>query len=103
MRGMRPPGECAFHHIRYATRTHAADTVITGTYLDGANTRRLLRALATLFNGALSKDVMSRAQRRHPALPWAYLPRKDLAGSGIPCEVKNHPDWVRCTSFHLVD
>jgi hypothetical protein len=33
-------------------RTLVADALIAGTYLAGTNTRRVRRALGTLFNGA---------------------------------------------------
>ena len=44
----------------YQRRTQAADALIAGAYLAGTNTRRVRRALATLFNGAIGKDVVSR-------------------------------------------
>jgi len=44
----------------YQRRTQAADALIAGAYLSGTNTRRVRRALATLFNGAIGKDVVSR-------------------------------------------
>lgn len=48
----------------YQRRTVAADTVIATTYLAGTNTRRVRRALATLFGGAVSKDTVSRTWRK---------------------------------------
>jgi putative transposase len=44
----------------YQRRTKAADAPIAGAYLSGTNTRRVRRALATLFRGAVSKDTVSR-------------------------------------------
>ena len=48
----------------YQRRTAAADALIAGTYLAGTNTRRVRRALATLFGGAVSKDTVSRVWRK---------------------------------------
>lgn len=44
--------------------TLAADALIAGSYLAGTNTRRVPRALTTLFGGAVSKDIVSRARRK---------------------------------------
>jgi len=43
----------------YQRRTVAADALIAATYLAGTNTRRVRRALTTLFHGAVSKDTVS--------------------------------------------
>jgi hypothetical protein len=48
----------------YQRRTVAADAVIAGTYLAGTNTRRVRRALAALFGGAIGKDTVSRVWRK---------------------------------------
>ena len=48
----------------YQRRTIAADALIAATYLAGTNTRRVRRALTTLFRGAVSKDTVSRAWRK---------------------------------------
>jgi transposase-like protein len=48
----------------YQRRTVAADALIAGTYLAGTNTRRVRRALRTLFGGAVSKDTVSRVWRK---------------------------------------
>jgi transposase-like protein len=48
----------------YQRRTKAADALIAGAYLSGTNTRRVRRALATLFRGAVSKDTVSRVWRK---------------------------------------
>src|ERR1700739_1076639 len=45
----------------YQRRTIAADALIAVTYLAGTNTRRVRRALTTLFRGAVRKDTVSRA------------------------------------------
>ena len=39
----------------YQRRTRAADALIAGAYLAGTNTRRVRRALAALFGGAVAK------------------------------------------------
>ena len=39
----------------YQRRTKAADALIAATYLSGTNTRRVRRALAALFGGAVGK------------------------------------------------
>ncbi len=48
----------------YQRRIKAADALITGAYLAGTNTRRVRRALKAVFNGAISKDVVSRTWRK---------------------------------------
>ena len=48
----------------YQRLTKAAQALITAVYLSGANTRRVKRALFTLFKGAVSKDVVRRAWRK---------------------------------------
>src|SRR5947209_20441313 len=41
----------------YQRRTRAADALIAGAYLSGTNTRRVRRALAAVFEGAIGKDT----------------------------------------------
>ena len=48
----------------YQRRTLAADALIASTYLAGTNTRRVRRALAALFGGTVSKDIVSRVWRK---------------------------------------
>jgi putative transposase len=48
----------------YQRRTLAADALIAGCYLAGTNTRRVRRALRTLFGGAVGKDTVSRVWRK---------------------------------------
>lgn len=48
----------------YQRRTKQADALITGAYLAGTNTRRVRRALAALFGGAVGKDTVSRVWRK---------------------------------------
>ena len=47
---------------RYRRLTKKAEALITAVYLAGTNTRRVKRALFGLFEGAVSKDVVSRAR-----------------------------------------
>jgi len=46
---------------RYQRLTKKAEALIASVYLAGTNTRRVKRALYGLFQGAVSKDVVSRA------------------------------------------
>ena len=46
---------------RYQRLTKKAEALIASAYLAGTNTRRVKRALYGLFQGAVSKDVVSRA------------------------------------------
>jgi transposase-like protein len=48
----------------YQRRTLAADALIASIYLSGTNTRRVRRALAALFGGAVGKDTVSRTWRK---------------------------------------
>lgn len=48
----------------YQRRTKAADALIAGAYLSGTNTRRVRRALQSVFAGAVGKDVVSRTWRK---------------------------------------
>src|SRR5213082_1335350 len=48
----------------YQRRTRQADALIAGAYLAGTNTRRVRRALAAVFGGAISKDTVSRVWRK---------------------------------------
>ena len=48
----------------YQRRTLVADALIASTYLAGTNTRRVRRALAALFGGAVGKDTVSRVWRK---------------------------------------
>ena len=52
----------------YQRRTLAADALIASTYLAGTNTRRVRRALAALFGGAVGKDTVSAQAGQDPAL-----------------------------------
>jgi putative transposase len=48
----------------YQRRTHTAEALIASAYLAGVNTRRVRRALAALFGGAVGKDIVSRTWRK---------------------------------------
>jgi transposase-like protein len=48
----------------YQRRTLVADALIASSYLAGTNTRRVRRALAALFGGAVGKDTGSRVWRK---------------------------------------
>jgi transposase-like protein len=50
--------------LAYQRRTRAADALIASAYLSGTNTRRVRRALAALFGGAVGKDTVSRVWRK---------------------------------------
>ena len=46
----------------YQRRTRQADALIAGAYLAGTNTRRVRRALAAVFGGAVGKSLPSRTR-----------------------------------------
>src|SRR3979409_801492 len=66
----------------YQRRTLAADALIASTYLAGTNTRRVRRALAALFGGAVGKDTVSRVGRRGKA-GWEAWNARSLAEEPI--------------------
>ena len=78
------------HHPRVAQRRAAplragdpqVEALIAGAYLAGTNTRRVQRALAALFRGAVGKDVVSRTWRK-VKMDWEAWCRRDLAGEDI--------------------
>ena len=55
----------------YQRRTLAVDALIAGSYLAGTNTRRVRRALAALFGGAVGKDTALRQPAGVPGIPIA--------------------------------
>ena len=67
---------------RYARMTRQVEALIASTYLAGTNTRRVKRALATLFKGAVGKDVVSRVWRKVKT-DWDAWTRRDLANEDI--------------------
>jgi putative transposase len=67
---------------RYARMTRQVEAIIASTYLAGTNTRRVKRALAALFKGAVGKDVVSRVWRKVKT-DWEAWTRRDLANEDI--------------------
>ena len=67
---------------RYARRTRQLEALIAGAHLAGTNTRRVQRALAALFRGAVGKDVVSRAWRKAKT-DWDAWGRRGLAGGDV--------------------
>jgi putative transposase len=66
----------------YQRRTLAADALIASTYLAGTNTRRVRRALAALFGGAVGKDTVSRTWRKVKS-DWDAWSTRSLAEEPI--------------------
>lgn len=66
----------------YQRRTRAADALIASAYLAGTNTRRVRRALAALFGGAISKDIVSRTWRKVKT-DWEAWKQRSLAEEPI--------------------
>ncbi len=66
----------------YERRTKAAEALIAGAYLSGVNTRRVRRALATLFRGEVSKDTVSRVWRKVDS-DWQAWNARSLADEPI--------------------
>jgi putative transposase len=58
----------------YQRQTRQADSLIVGAYLAGTNSRRVRRALAAVFGGAIGKDTLSRVCRKVKA-DWAWNAR----------------------------
>ena len=67
---------------RYARMTKQVEALVAGAYLSGTNTRRVKRALAALFGGAVGKDVVSRTWRKVKT-DWDAWNGRDLAGEDI--------------------
>jgi putative transposase len=67
---------------RYARMTRQVEALIAGAYLAGTNTRRVKRALAALFGGAVGKDIVSRTWRK-VRTDWDAWTRRDLAGEDV--------------------
>ena len=67
---------------RYQRRTQRVEALIASAYLAGANTRRVKKALFTLFQGAVSKDVVSRAWRKVKG-DWEAWRHRSLAEEDI--------------------
>ena len=67
---------------RYQRLTRKAEALIASVYLAGTNTRRVKRALFGLFDGAVSKDVVSRAWRKVKT-DWEAWCARDLADEDV--------------------
>lgn len=67
---------------RYRRITKKAEALIAAVYLAGTNTRRVKRALFGLFEGAVSKDVVSRAWRK-VKVDWEAWSSRSLADEDI--------------------
>ena len=70
----------------YQRRTVAADALIASAYLSGTNTRRVRRALAALFGGAIGKDTVSRVWRKVQG-DWKAWNKRSLADRPIAGKV----------------
>src|SRR3954464_15358310 len=66
----------------YKRLTKRAEALIAGAYLAGTNTRRVRRALGTLFGGAVGKDTVSRAWRKVQS-DWEAWQKRDLSQEDI--------------------
>ncbi len=66
----------------YQRRTKRADALIAGAYLSGTNTRRVRRALAAAFGGAVGKDTVSRVWRKTKG-DWDAWNARSLANEPI--------------------
>ena len=67
---------------RYQRLTRRAEALIAAVYLAGTNTRRVKRALYGLFQGAVGKDVVSRAWRK-VKVDWDAWCARSLADEDI--------------------
>lgn len=67
---------------RYRRLTKKAEALIAAVYLAGTNTRRVKRALVSLFEGAVSKDVVSRTWRK-VKVDWEAWSERSLANEDI--------------------
>ena len=67
---------------RYQRLTKRAEALIAAVYLAGTNTRRVKRALFGLFQGAVGKDVISRAWRK-VKVDWDAWCARSLADEDI--------------------
>src|SRR5215467_10670948 len=83
---------------KYQRRTLAADALIAGAYLAGTNTRRVRRALHSVFGGEVGKDTVSRVWRKVKGDWDAWKPsptawRKPAIGSS-PSRVRRRANGV---------
>jgi len=68
--------------LHYQRLTKKAEALIASVYLAGTKTRRVKRALYGLFEGAASKDVVSRAWRK-VKVDWDAWVARNLADEDI--------------------
>lgn len=66
----------------YKRLTRQAETLIADAYLAGTNTRRVRRAFAGLFGGAVGKDTVSRAWHKVQS-DWDAWQKRALAGEDV--------------------
>src|SRR5215468_7357989 len=66
----------------YRRRTKEVEALIAGSYLAGTNTRRVGRALASVFRGAVSKDTVGRVWRKIKG-DWEAWNKRDLGPEDI--------------------
>ena len=66
----------------YKRLSRRAEALIAEAYLAGMNTRRVRRALASLFAGHVGKDVVSRAWQRTRSA-WEAWQKRDLTDEDI--------------------
>jgi putative transposase len=66
----------------YRRLSRRAELLIAQVYLAGVNTRRVRRALQTLFAGRIGKDAVSRAWRKTRAA-WEAWQQRDLTDQDI--------------------
>ena len=66
----------------YRRLSRRAEQLVAQVYLAGVNTRRVHRALQTLFAGRISKDAVSRAWRKTRAA-WEAWQQRDLTDEDI--------------------
>jgi len=77
---------------RYRRLTKKAEALIAAVYLAGTNTRRVKRALFGLFEGAVSKDVVSRAWRK-VKVDWdAMRGRRSPSSGSRSSEARRYPE-----------
>lgn len=62
--------------------TRLVEALIAGSHLAGTNTRRIKRALSTLFGGVVGKGVLSRTWRKLRTA-WEAWDRRDLIGEDV--------------------
>ena len=63
--------------------TKKAEALIASVYLAGTNTRRAKRALCGLFQGAVGKDVVSRARAAQVKVDWDAWVTRSLIDEDI--------------------